>query len=122
MQNLETDQLIIETAVEDENIRIDWKGRSNAREPWALIREFFERVAQEAEEKSSDVEMHFEDIEYFNSSTITAVIRIMQLLQAKKVPLTLFYDPSLRWQKLSFDGLRIFEQSNALLKVSEVKR
>lgn len=122
MQNLETDQLTIEAAEQANQIRLDWKGRSNAREPWGLVRSFFEQVAEKAADSSSNVEMHFEDIEYFNSSTITTVIRIMQLLQAKKVPLTLVYDPGLRWQKLSFDGLKIFEQSNELLTVVEVKR
>lgn len=122
MQNLVTDELTIETAEDASHIRVDWKGRSNARDPWGIIRGFFEEVAESAANDSRKVEMHFEDIEYFNSSTITAVIRIMQLLQTRKVPLTLVYDPSLRWQKLSFDGLRIFEQSNALLKVREVAR
>jgi hypothetical protein len=54
------------------------------------------------------LELHFEELDYFNSSTITSLIQLIQEARAKGIPLTYVYDPALRWQKLSFDALRVF--------------
>lgn len=112
-------ELVIEAQSTEQSLQLDWTGRSNARDPWSDVRAYFEDVAETLASDGRHLEMRFERIEYFNSSTITAVIRIMQLLQSKSIGLNIVYDPNLRWQKLSFDGLKIFEQSNKLLQIRE---
>ena len=121
MNALVSEELTIESTPSSD-ICLVWKGKSNAREPWSHMKAYFEEIARMAEQRGVDVEMHFEDLEYFNSSTITAIIRIMQLLQAKNVRLKLMFDEALRWQKLSFDGLRIFEKPDGMFKLHAVER
>lgn len=100
-------------------VRLDWKGKSNAREPARVLRPFFDTVARHAGEQGSSVEMHFEAIDHFNSSTITALILLIQQLRATQTPLTLVFDPGLKWQKLSFDALKVFQKSDGLLTILE---
>ena len=65
-------------------------------------------------EKKGSIEMHFEKIEHFNSSTITALIRLIQFCRKSNIKLAMVYDQSLKWQRLSFDALRVFEKNDDL--------
>jgi hypothetical protein len=60
------------------------------------------------------IELHFEDIEHINSSTITSIIQLIQDSRARSIKLILVYDQTLRWQKLSFDALRVFARDDLL--------
>ncbi len=60
------------------------------------------------------VEMHFEKLEHFNSSTIAAIIRFIQDARTKGVRLVIVYNQALKWQKLSFDALRVFAKDSLL--------
>jgi hypothetical protein len=100
-------------------IRLDWKGKSNNREPAKLLQPFFADIVADIVKAGaatkSTVEMHFEKLEHFNSSTITALIQFIQTSRSAGVPLVICYDASLKWQRLSFDALRIFEKSDKML-------
>ncbi|MCC7381117.1 MAG: hypothetical protein IT384_04770 [Deltaproteobacteria bacterium] len=116
MQNLVADDLTIELDRSTEGvIRLDWIGKSNARQPSQILGPFFDSVADQAAQSQSMIEMHFERMEHFNSSTITAVIRFIQHLRAQGVRLKIVFDGALKWQKLSFEALRIFEKPDGLL-------
>jgi hypothetical protein len=58
--------------------------------------------------------MHFENLDHFNSSTIAAVIRFIQEARVKAVKLVIVYNQQLKWQKLSFDALRVFAKDDLL--------
>jgi hypothetical protein len=87
-------------------IRVLWSGKSNSRDPGRLLVPYFTRLLKEATATKSSVEMRFEKLEHFNSSTIAAVIQVINAARDQGVWLTLFYDPNLKWQALSFDALR----------------
>jgi hypothetical protein len=97
-----------------------WRGKSNDRQPARILRPFFDEVDALAQSQNLAVTMHFEALEHFNSSTITALIQIMQSMRQKGVKLTVFYNGELKWQKLSFEALRIFEKQDGLLKFQTV--
>ncbi len=96
-------------------IRLDWRGKSNNREPGKVLAPFFDEVARAAASAKATVEMHFEALEHFNSSTITALIQFIQTSRNRKVSLCVVYDANQKWQRLSFDALRIFEKTDGLL-------
>jgi hypothetical protein len=124
MENLIFNDLTVEvSAPSTDKIRLDWKGKSNDRQPRKILDPFFVQVSDAALDQKAGVEMHFEALEYFNSSTITAIIQLIQDLRAKKVSLEIQYDSSIKWQKLSFDALKIFEKKqDGLLKIISVAR
>jgi hypothetical protein len=96
-------------------IRLDWKGKSNNREPAKVLAPFFDDVVRRAGEIQAGVQMRFERLEHFNSSTITALIQFIQTCRSRGVRLVIVYDGALKWQRLSFDALKIFEKSDGML-------
>ena len=100
-------------------IRLDWLGKSNARHPGAVVKPLFDEVANEARAKEASIEMHFEALEHFNSSTITTLIQLIQQLRGEGVQLTIAYNGALTWQKLSFDALRVFEKNDGMLVLQD---
>jgi hypothetical protein len=116
MQSLTVGDLRIE-ALEDEasaSVRLLWKGKSNNRHPGDALAPYFREVLATAGTRRVALELHFEDLEHFNSSTITSIIQLIQDSRARSVKLILVYDQALKWQKLSFDALRVFAKDELL--------
>lgn len=101
----------------DGAIRCVWKGKSSARQPGKVLSPYFESLLSAAADKGAALEMHFDRLEHFNSSTITALIRLIQSARKSKVRLVMVYDQNLKWQRLSFDVLRVFEKSDDLFRL-----
>ena len=117
MNSLVAGDLRIETrvAATPSPIQLLWQGKSNERNPSATLLPFFSDVLAEAAVRKVGVELHFERLEYFNSSTITSIIQLVEDARACGVRMTMLYDRELRWQRLSFEPLRVF--SNDLFEV-----
>lgn len=118
MDNLQVGDLTIEVVVTPDRVfRCTWKGKSNERNPPEILKPWFEKLlaaAGEGDGTKGTIEMHFEKIEHFNSSTITALIRLIQICRKTNVKLVMVYDQTLKWQRLSFDALRVFEKNDDL--------
>jgi len=116
MENLIADDLTIEVSEAEAPapLTLVWKGKSDDRYPGKVLGPYFGRVLARAEERKSSVEMHFEKLDHFNSSTIAAVIRFIQDARQRGVKLVLVYNQQLKWQKLSFDALRVFAKDDLL--------
>ena len=116
MQSLIVGDLRIE-AMEDgvvPSLQLLWKGKSNSRQPSELLGPYFRDVLATAYTRGVPLELHFEKLEHFNSSTITSIIQLIQESRARAVKLILVYDQALKWQKLSFDALRVFAKDDLL--------
>lgn len=102
---LRSDELTIEVEEKDGLVRLLWKGKSASREPATLLRPFFALVLERALARLSAVELHFEQLDHFNSSTVAEVIKLINDGREKGVALTFFYDRQRKWQVLSFSAL-----------------
>jgi hypothetical protein len=98
-------------------IRLDWRGKSNHRQPDTVLTPFFAEMTSRAVSGSKALEMHFEQLEFFNSSTITAIIQYVKELRDRKVKLTVSFDSRHRWQKIFFDALFIFDKGDGLFRI-----
>ena len=115
MENLHSGDLTIEVSVSPDAVfSCTWRGKSNERNPPEILKPWFEKLLAAVDEKKGSIEMHFEKIEHFNSSTITALIKLIQVCRKANVKLVMVYDQSLKWQRLSFDALRVFEKNDDL--------
>ena len=122
MQALNSGDLTIEHSRHGpETIRLDWKGRSNARRPDEAINPFLSDVLEQARTGTAGIDMHFETLEYLNSSTVGVLVQFLHKARAGGVPLSFSYAPSVRWQKLSFEALRVFEQMDQRVRVIAVE-
>lgn len=98
-------------------LRLDWTGRCSHRNPSLVLRPYFEAVLQRAKEHGCAIESHFERMEFFNSSTVTAIIHFIREARAQGTALTIVFDGAQRWQALSFDALRGLELPDGLLDI-----
>lgn len=96
-----------------------WRGRSTERNPGQVLNPYFEKLLEAAvgTEGGGAIEMHFETLEHFNSSTISSLIRLIQNARGKKIPLVMVYDHNLKWQRLSFEALRVFDKSDKMFEL-----
>lgn len=125
MTNLQSEELKVAVdASTPGQIRADFTGKSNGRDPGKVLKPWFDSVLAGAAHKSATVVLHFDKLEYFNSSTIAALIQMLNAAQDKKVPLVLVYDGKLRWQTLSFEALkraiRPFESGGTAVTIKSV--
>jgi hypothetical protein len=107
---VDTIQLGDLTAVLDRSgagvLAIRLTGRSASREAGKTLAPLFDRVLAEATSGALALALHFERLEYFNSSTIAALVQFIRTAHERGVALTVVYDPRQRWQAMSFDALK----------------
>jgi hypothetical protein len=87
-------------------LRVRLTGRSASREAGKVLAPLFERALATARGDARALVVHFERLEYFNSSTIAALVQFIRAAQQAGVGLTVVYDPGQKWQAMSFDALR----------------
>jgi len=87
-------------------LRVRLSGRSSSREAGKTLAPLFDRILAEAKAESRSLALHFEGLEYFNSSTIAALVQFIRAVHEQGVTLAVVYDGSQRWQAMSFDALR----------------
>lgn len=116
--NLVSGDLTIERRESPVGAPIDlfWRGRSNDRHPARVVVPYVTEVLAAADRAA--VHLHFETIEHMNSSTITAIIQIIQEARSRETPLVIVFDPSKNWQKLSFEALSVFVKEDGLLTLT----
>ena len=101
-------------------VRLDWKGRSNHRQPERTLGPFLAEALEIVARSGGAVEMHFEGLEFFNSSTIAVIIQYVKDLRDKRVKLVFVFDPGHKWQKIFFDALWIFEKEDGLFRIQPI--
>ena len=107
MVNLQFDDLLIEVDERETGVLVlNWLGRSASRNPGGVLHPWFDQLFGVARERGCALEMRFERLEHFNSSTIAVLIQLINSAQDRRIKLTVRYDANLRWQTLSFDALR----------------
>ncbi len=65
-----------------------------------------------AERRGLHIELRFERLDYFNSATISSIIRFIRTARTRALRTTLTYDGRRRWQRFSFGALAVFADEN----------
>lgn len=103
-----------------DRIVVRWRGASNTRDPGSALKTFFDVLFAEASSRKAVVEQHFEELTFFNSSTVSALLRLVTEAGRLGLPMTLHYDGSLRWQAHNFEGIAALSGSLPFLKVESI--
>ena len=117
IERFTTGELTIEPRERPDAVELCWLGKSNARAADRLVGAYLEQALGRARELGVALELRFEKLLHFNSSTIASVIRLIEAARAHKTRLVLYSDPSREWQRLAFDALRVFVQPDGLFDV-----
>ena len=95
-------------------VRVDFRGKSVHRQPDMILRPLFADVAKKATSYGGGVEMHFEELDFFNTATITTVIHFVKELRNKQMQVVLSYNASHQWQRVFFDALGMLAKDGRL--------
>jgi hypothetical protein len=98
-------------------LSLSWHGKSNARQADQMLLPYLERMLERAVADKRLLELHFEMLSHFNSSTIASVIQLIQLAQQRAARLVVVFDPRRQWQRLSFDALKVFVSSDGCFEL-----
>jgi hypothetical protein len=98
-------------------ISVIWKGRSTARDPAEFLIPILTKALERAAAQHSTLDLDFRGIQYFNSSTITPVVRLIEEAKRRGANLIIRYDKSLRWQELSFSALQVFHTGDQRIRI-----
>ena len=102
---------------EPATISVVWKGRSTSRDPAEFLIPILTRALDRASEIKRPLTLDFCGIEYFNSSTITPVVRLIEEAKRRGASLVVRYDKKLRWQELSFSALQVFHTGDERIRI-----
>ena len=116
-QTFTSHALTLTVSEEPTTVLVAWTGRSTAREPAEFLIPILTKALDRATELRQPLTLDFRKIEYFNSSTITPVVRMLEEAKRRGASLTIHYDKKLRWQELSFSALQVFHTGDQRIKV-----
>ena len=116
-QTFTSHALTLVVSEEPQTVLVTWQGRSTAREPAEFLVPILTKALDRASELKQPLTLDFRKIEYFNSSTITPVVRMLEEAKRRGAHLTIHYDKKLRWQELSFSALQVFHTGDQRIKV-----
>jgi hypothetical protein len=86
-------------------IRAHFRGRSAIQEADTVFVPLFDTLVADARQKGLHVHLHFEELEFFNSSTISSLLRCILAMRDKGVRTMIRYDGRQKWQQAFFEGL-----------------
>ncbi len=89
-------------------LQLIWRGRSVERQPGEKLGPFLKGAIGTAAAQHACLELRFENLEYFNSATVTSIIQCLHTARSQRVRVRLVYDDALEWQRLTFDPLHVF--------------
>jgi len=109
--------LSLTVSEEPQTLLVTWRGRSTAREPAEFLIPILTKALERSAELKRPLTLDFRNIEYFNSSTITPVVRVIEEAKRRGNSMVIIYDKKLRWQELSFSALQVFHTGDQRIKV-----
>ena len=113
-------ELEVDVQVASEAVVALWRGKSQAMDPSAALAPIFTDVIARAVDGGVPVIHDFCGLEFFNSATVSAIIRHLKALAERQIHTTVRYDGSLRWQRTFFDALAITAAKTGHLTVVPV--
>ena len=116
-ETLSSEGLCIEVRETEDEVRLEWRGKSTARQPDLFLVPVLREALERGERGSRAVVMDFGAMEYMNSSTFTPLVKMLDQASRGKLRVRLEYSQARRWQALSFSALRAFETPDGRITV-----
>ena len=113
-------ELAVDVSIDSGAVIAAWQGRSQAMDPSSVLAPVFADIVAKAVDGGLPVVHDFCRLDFFNSATVSAIVRHLKALGERQVPATVKYDASLRWQRTFFDALAITASKTGHLTVLPV--
>lgn len=114
MENMIDGALSIEIR-DGEKITMSWLGKSESREPSAVLNPYLAKTIDAISGKGMVVD--FTKLEYMNSSTVPPIIQLIKNLNSKSIATKIYYDKESKWQAASFKALETISKALSSIEV-----
>ncbi len=112
--------LSIEVGGTAEGLELIWRGSSNSRNPGEALRAYFKIALAEASTRRAKLDLHFEHLIQFNSSTVSVLLHLVDEAVVAGVSMSFFYDGGLRWQAHNFESIALLKRDAKGFSVKKV--
>jgi hypothetical protein len=109
--------LTLELHEDEGSIRVNWLGKSTAREPGRFILSVLLKGVELSTLRKVPLVLDFQNIAYMNSSTITPIIRLLEQAKRATHAVRLVYKKDLKWQSLNFTALNVFQTDDKRIEI-----
>jgi hypothetical protein len=109
IEKLSDKALTLEISDEGSEVVVRFLGRSTARDPRVFLGPALSKVLETSLTAKKPLALDFRSLEFFNSSTITPVVRLLQQVKAQGGRAVIRYRADLNWQRMSFSALSVLE-------------
>ncbi|HTP58452.1 MAG TPA: hypothetical protein VMM82_06000 [Spirochaetia bacterium] len=109
----------LRVTVEDmsDSLVVTFLGKSSLRNPKEFVLPLLQQIYSEAKAAAKRVVMDFRNLAFMSSSTLTPVIKVLELARVGEGQVTVAYRKSLRWQDVTFSALGIFETGDSRIEI-----
>lgn len=112
--------LSIEVGGTPDGLELVFKGASNSRNPGEALRTYFKVAVAEAAIRRAKLDLHFEHLIQFNSSTVSVLLHLVDDAAIQGVTMNYFYDGSLRWQAHNFESIALLKRDTKGFSVKKI--
>lgn len=111
------DTLRIDITESDQEVRLEWRGKSNDRQPERVLGPLMLHSLERCAGGLRSLVLDFCAVEYMNSSTFTPVVKMLEQATRGMHRVRLEYSGARKWQALSFSALKTFETADGRVSV-----
>jgi len=111
------DTLRIDITETDKEVRLEWRGKSNDRQPERVLAPLMLTSLERCVGADRELVLDFQQMEYMNSSTFTPLVKMLDQAIRQMQRVRLEYSGQRKWQTLSFSALRAFETPDGRVSV-----
>jgi hypothetical protein len=112
VKKYKSDLLTLEITETDQEIQVTWLGKSVEREPGKFINPILSEMLMRGQKTNKRIILIFTSLSYMNSSTIMTISKFLEKGKDGNSYITVRYNDDRRWQKLSFNALKIFQTND----------
>ncbi len=117
----ELGELTLAMTVEPRGVVVEWLGKSASMNPESLIGPYLNGLTVRAMSLRVPLVHDFTRLTFFNSSTISTILRHLRDVEARGVPVHVRYAKDQRWQRTFFGALDVTRESATKIKVEAIE-
>ena len=118
MKEFRYEELIIKIEEDDNEIRMNWLGRSRGYDLTKVLISYLDGLAGEV--KGKKLKIDFTKLEMFSSSTVPVIIKLIKDLDDIEVKTEILYNAKLHWQNASFKALESIMELFSHIEIKNV--
>jgi hypothetical protein len=116
----ELGDLTLAVSTEPAGVLVQWFGRSNAQTPETVVGPYLNTAMARAMSLRLPLVHDFTQLAFFNSSTISALLRHFREVEGRGVVVHVRYAMQQRWQRTFFAALETTRESTTRIRVEPV--